>query len=61
MGWLQTIINSTTLLGALHRIAAMNITDVVVVFLVSKPAFLLTAVVLYFSAPDPEPTLELPE
>lgn len=51
MEWFETIVQSLSYIGVLEKLVGMTTTDIVVVYLVSKPAFLITALIMVLTEP----------
>jgi hypothetical protein len=46
MEWFETIIQSLSYIGVLEQLIGLTTTDIAVVFLISKPAFLITSIIM---------------
>lgn len=50
MEFVETFLHAASYLGVVERLMALSTTDIAVLFLASKPAFIFTAVVLVLTA-----------
>jgi hypothetical protein len=51
MEWFETIIQSLSYIGVLDKLIGLTTTDIAVVYLISKPAFLVTAIIMVATDP----------
>ncbi|MGM0557172.1 MAG: hypothetical protein ACQEVA_12390 [Myxococcota bacterium] len=50
----ETIIQSLSYIGVLDKLIGLTTTDIAVVYLISKPAFLVTAIIMVATDPREE-------
>ena len=46
MEWFEAFIQSLSYIGVLEKLVGLTTTDIAVVYLISKPAFLITSVIM---------------
>lgn len=51
MEWFETIVQSLSYIGVIEKLMSMTTTDIAVVYLISKPAFLFTAIIMVATEP----------
>ena len=54
MEWFETIIQSLSYIGVLEKLVGLTTTDIAVVYLISKPAFLVTTIIMVATEPREE-------